>query len=161
MVLLIALLTLFVIKVCRLVFNGIGQGRIRLAGFYPEWASPTFGILRFLIIAAARDTSGLEEEPPPFVYQTLLGDASVSYEINAVTRAPGKAPRITSELHGHILDRFRGAGVEIASPSYAAVRDGNRIAVPDGHLPAEYVPPPWRIHPFEGLFRKQGGATEK
>ncbi|MGB3729374.1 MAG: mechanosensitive ion channel family protein, partial [Thermodesulfobacteriota bacterium] len=53
------LLTLFVIfafgfyliKLMRLFFRGVEEGRISLSGFYPEWASPTFAISRFLVIA--------------------------------------------------------------------------------------------------------------
>lgn len=53
------LLTLFVIfafgfyliKLMRLFFKGVEEGRISLSGFYPEWASPTFAISRFLVIA--------------------------------------------------------------------------------------------------------------
>ena len=53
------LLTLFVIfafgfyliKLTRLFFKGIEEERISLSGFYPEWASPTYAITRFLIIA--------------------------------------------------------------------------------------------------------------
>lgn len=53
---LITLIVIFVfgfylIKLTRLFFKGVEEGRIKLSGFYPEWASPTYAISRFLIIA--------------------------------------------------------------------------------------------------------------
>ena len=41
----------YLIKLTRLFFKGVEEGRISLSGFYPEWASPTYAISRFLIIA--------------------------------------------------------------------------------------------------------------
>ena len=46
-------LTTYLIKLARLIFDGIAQGRIKLHGFYPEWSSPTFNIIRLLIVAFA------------------------------------------------------------------------------------------------------------
>ena len=41
----------YLIKLLRLFFKGVEEGRISISGFYPEWASPTFTISRFLVIA--------------------------------------------------------------------------------------------------------------
>jgi len=83
-----------------------------------------------LMIQAARDTAGVEAEPPPFVLQTSLGDFSVAYEINAYTREVTRMARLYSDLHQHIQDRFAEAGVEILSPTYEAYREGPST-VPD------------------------------
>ncbi len=83
-----------------------------------------------LLIEAARATRGVLEEPEQFVFQTGLGDYYVSYELNAYTRKPARMVNIYSELHQHIQDSFNEAGVEILSPSYSALRDGNRSTVP-------------------------------
>jgi small-conductance mechanosensitive channel len=99
-----------------------------------------------LLIAAARDTQLILAEPAPYVLQTSLDDFYVSYQINATTRASRQQASIYSELHQHIQDRFHTAGVEILSPHYAAVRDGQAIAMPAENLPADYVAPPFRLN---------------
>ena len=83
-----------------------------------------------LLVQAARDTDGLEPEPPPFVLQTGLGDFSVAYELNAYTREVTRMARLYSDLHQHVQDRFAEAGVEILSPTYHARRDAPST-VPD------------------------------
>jgi len=35
--------------------------------------------------------------------------------------------------------------VEIMSPHFSSLRDGNRIAIPDSYLPKEYQTPPFRV----------------
>jgi len=83
-----------------------------------------------LLIEAARRTDHLESEPEPFVLQTALQDDYVAYELNAYTRVPSGKNGIYSDLHAHIQDCFREAGVEILSPRYRAVRDGNAATIP-------------------------------
>ncbi len=83
-----------------------------------------------LLIQAARDTAGVEPEPPPFVLQTALGDFSVAYQLNAYTREVTRMARLYSDIHQHVQDRFAEAGVEILSPTYEARRDGPST-VPD------------------------------
>jgi len=46
-------ITRFALKIMRLLFDHIEQGTITFSGFYPEWAKPTYRILRFLVIAFA------------------------------------------------------------------------------------------------------------
>ena len=58
--------------------------------------------------------------------QTSLDDFYVAYEINAYTDQPSRMAMIYSELHQNIQDQFNEAGVEIMSPHYDALRDGNR-----------------------------------
>jgi small-conductance mechanosensitive channel len=98
-----------------------------------------------LLIAAARRTEGLLDEPAPFVLQTALNDFSVSYEINAIADSPLRFPYIYSALHANIQECFGEAGLEITSPSYLALRDGNRATVPDAYLPRDYQPPAFDV----------------
>jgi len=43
----------YVLMWLRLFFVGVGSGSVRIAGFEPEWAAPTFSALRVTIIALA------------------------------------------------------------------------------------------------------------
>ena len=83
-----------------------------------------------LLIGAALDTADILKEPSPFVLQKGLNDFNVSYELNALTRKPELLPALYSALHRHIQERFAAAGVEIMSPNFLAVRDGNAPALP-------------------------------
>lgn len=103
-----------------------------------------------LLLAAAADTENVLDSPAPFVLQTSLDDSYVSYELNAYTDTPQAMPRIYSELHQRIQDRFNEAGVEIMSPHYGALRDGNQSTIPPEHLPRDYRPPGFRIFPPGG-----------
>ena len=84
-------------------------------------------------------------DPPPFVLQTALNDFSVSYEINAFVSSPFPLPRIYSTLHANIQESFNEASVEIMSPNYFALRDGNQMTTPRQHLPPDYVAPAFRV----------------
>jgi small-conductance mechanosensitive channel len=83
-----------------------------------------------LLIGAALDTPDILKKPAPFVLQKALNDYNVSYELNALTHKPELLPALYSALHRHIQDRFAAAGVEIMSPAYTALRDGNNPALP-------------------------------
>jgi small-conductance mechanosensitive channel len=100
-----------------------------------------------LLIEAAQSTENILKDPKPFVFQTSLDDSYVSYELNAFTDQPVVMARTYSDLHQNIQDKFSEAGVEIMSPHYGAVRDGNKIAIPDSYLPKDYEAPTFRI-PF-------------
>ena len=68
--------------------------------------------------------------------QTALNDFNVSYEINAYTDKPNDMAQIYSDLHQNIQDEFNRGGVEIMSPSYFALRDGNTVTIPEENRPA-------------------------
>jgi small-conductance mechanosensitive channel len=90
-----------------------------------------------IMIAAAQRTDGVLAEPAPFVLQRALGDWYVEYQVNAAVdaaRAP-ELPAIYSRLHASLQDSFNEAGVEIMSPSYFALRDGNLTTIPTEHRP--------------------------
>jgi small-conductance mechanosensitive channel len=93
------------------------------------------------LIEAALRTDLLEKIPLPFVLQTSLDDFYVSYEINAYTKQPNQQPIIYSKLHQNIQDCFNEAGIEIMSPHYSSLRDGNKTTVPENYLNKDYTTP--------------------
>ncbi len=98
-----------------------------------------------LLIEAAIATDKLLNHPEPFVLQTSLDDFYVSYEINAYTKEPEKMAHIYSDLHQNILKKFDAAGVEIMSPHYYAVRDGNATTVPSVLATGGYAAPAFQV----------------
>ena len=112
-----------------------------------------------LLIAAALTSERIIPEPRPFVLQKSLSDFYVEYEINAYTNDSHAIERTYSALRANIQDRFNEAGVEIMSPHYTSVRDGNATAVPDEYIPPAPPPRAFRIFPISGLFGK-GGKDE-
>lgn len=98
-----------------------------------------------ILITAARATPGILQDPLPFVLQTSLDDFYVSYEINAYTVEPARMAQIYSEFHAAIQDAFNRAGVEICSPHYRALRDGNSVTIPEAERGADYVAPSFRV----------------
>ncbi len=98
-----------------------------------------------VLIAAAEVTEGILREPSPFVLQTALNDFNVSYELNAYTNDPRLMSRIYSELHQNIQDHCNGAGIEILSPGYSSIRDGNHSTIPSDYLPPDYKSPSFGI----------------
>ena len=102
-------------------------------------------LIHELLIKAALATDMIEKNPAPFVFQESLNDFFVTYQINAYTHVPNQQHLIYSFLHQHIQDAFNEAGVEIMSPHYSNLRDGNKITVPADHLPKDYVAPSFRV----------------
>jgi small-conductance mechanosensitive channel len=98
-----------------------------------------------LLIEAALKTNRILAQPAPFVLQNSLENSYVEYEINAYTRQPLQMVYIYADLLANIQDCFFGAGVEIMSPVYSALRDGNRTAMPAEFLPKDYHPQGFRI----------------
>jgi small-conductance mechanosensitive channel len=98
-----------------------------------------------LLISAAKNTPGILDQPEPFVLQTSLDNSYVSYQINAYTDQPNRMAQIYSELHQNIQDKFNEAKVEILSPRYGAIRDGNQTTIPADYLPEGYRAPAFRI----------------
>ncbi|WP_195427035.1 mechanosensitive ion channel family protein [Bacteroides fragilis] len=87
-----------------------------------------------LLIEAALNTPGVIDDPRPFVLETLLSDWYPVYQINAYIREADKLAQIYSDLHQNIQDRFNEAGIEIMSPHYMAMRDGNESTIPKDDL---------------------------
>ncbi|PAX49099.1 mechanosensitive ion channel family protein [Brunnivagina elsteri] len=106
---------------------------------------------------AALATSHILKEPAPFILQTSLDDFYVSYEINAYTNQPAIMARIYSELHQNIQDKCNEADIEILSPHYSAIRDGNQITIPENYLPKDYQTPGFRFSPLKNLSNSTNG----
>ena len=87
-----------------------------------------------LLMEAALNTPGVIDDPRPFVLETSLSDWYPVYQINAYIREADKLAQIYSDLHQNIQDRFNEAGVEIMSPHYMAMRDGNEATIPKDDL---------------------------
>lgn len=102
-----------------------------------------------LLIGAGKATANVAAEPPPFVIQTSLDDFSIGYELNVYTQAPSRSLEILSQLHQNIQDRFNEAGIEIMSPRFSALRDGNPPAMPAEYLPPEAAAKGFRILPIK------------
>ena len=112
-----------------------------------------------LLMDAARETKDVLHDPAPFVLQTALNDFYVAYELNAYTDKPLMMQFIYSELHQNIQDKFNEAGVEICSPHFSALRDGNTIAIPREYIAKDYEAPGFRVDERE-RGKAQTAGTE-
>jgi small-conductance mechanosensitive channel len=110
-------------------------------------------------MSAAVATDDILRNPAPFVLQTDLNDFYVAYELNARTANPQNMQTIYSQLHQNIQDKFNEAGVEINSPHYTSLRDGNRITIPDEYLPANYKSPAFGVQAANGFQTMQARPT--
>jgi small-conductance mechanosensitive channel len=113
-----------------------------------------------LLIAAASNVSGILSDPGPFVLQTSLEDFCASYEINAYTREPSRMSAIYSELNQNIQDEFNKAGIEITTPHYSALRDGNAAAIPSPFLPTGYEPGAFRVSSIDSKQTPPNSPTK-
>lgn len=98
-----------------------------------------------MLIEAALRCDGIQKDKQPFVLQTSLDDWYVSYQLNAFTDSPGQMALIYSRLHQEIQNVFFENGVEIMSPHYQTVRDGNEVAMPPNYRPGDYTVPGFNI----------------
>jgi small-conductance mechanosensitive channel len=105
-----------------------------------------------LLLAAARGTEGVLADPAPYVVQEALNDYYPTYCLGFYTDRPGgmDISQLQSRLHANIQDAFFQAGVEILSPAFTAVRDGNRTAMPAEYLPPGYRSPGWHVETRRG-----------
>jgi small-conductance mechanosensitive channel len=114
-----------------------------------------------LLIAAALATEGVLDKPAPFVLQTSLDDSFVSYQINAYSEKPNEMAVIYARLHENIQDKFNEAGIEIMSPHFSALRDGNPPAMPKEAPSHKASTRGFRIAGLEKLLEKSGGEPDK
>jgi len=49
----IVVVTRYILKLIRLIFDALASGAIAIEGFHKDWALPTYGIVRFLIVVFA------------------------------------------------------------------------------------------------------------
>jgi small-conductance mechanosensitive channel len=111
-----------------------------------------------LLVEAALATPDVLASPKPFVWQTALNDFYVTYEINAYTASPQTMPETYAALHARIQDAFYAAGVEIMSPHYTSVRDGNTVAIPAALRAPDYQARPFTIETVSRDSRKSHGV---
>ena len=119
-----------------------------------------------LLVDAAAATNHVLRQPAPFVLQNGLDDFYVAYELNAYTDTPREMLNIFSELHQNIQDKFNEAGVEICSPHFSSLRDGNTIAIPQQYIRPEYKARGFRVQATEtngagSEVRKRGETPER
>ena len=131
-----------------------GDGLILHTGVTIGYDAP-WETVHSLLIEAAGKTKHILRSPSPFVLQTALNDFYVAYELNAYTDAPEIMPRVYSDLHQNIQNTFNEAGVEIMSPHYAQIRDGNHTTIPADYLPKDYEAPAMRITNLENMEKKK------
>ncbi|MEC4805659.1 MAG: mechanosensitive ion channel [Jaaginema sp. PMC 1079.18] len=109
-----------------------------------------------VLLKATQTVELISQEPAPYVLQKSLDDFYVSYELNAYTNHPNKMHDIYSELYQSIQDCCNENDIEILSPHYSAIRDGNQITIPESYLPDDYEVPSFRIQPLGGLLTMMG-----
>jgi small-conductance mechanosensitive channel len=131
-----------------------GEGLILHTGVTIGYDAP-WKTVHALLIEAAHRTAHILKSPSPFVLQTALNDFYVTYELNAYTDAPEIMPWIYGELHQNIQNTFNEGGVEIMSPHYTQVRDGNQVTIPADYLPPDYEAPAIRILTTEVKGKKE------
>jgi len=120
------------------------DGVILTTGVTIGYDAPWRTVHQLLLDAAAR-TARIEKTPAPFVLQTSLDDFYVSYQLNAYTKEPVFMRLIYGELHQNIQDAFNAGGVEIMSPHYASLRDGNTVTIPEDNRDAGYAAPRFEL----------------
>lgn len=69
-----------------------------------------------LLIKAAENTTGILKDPKPYVLQKSLDTYFVVYELNAFTRLANKQAGLLSQMHEHIQDEFKSAGISLVNP---------------------------------------------
>ena len=98
-----------------------------------------------LSLQAVKDTDNILDDPAPFLWQSKLDDFYVVYTICSFTDKPNIMIPISSNLNDNIRKRFNEANVEIMSPHYTSLRDGNTSTIPEDKLPVDYEPDAFHI----------------
>jgi len=124
--------------------NALDKGLIIHTTVTIGYDAPWKDVQQALINAALR-TELILKKPEPFVLQTSLDDFYVSYQLNAYTKDANAQANIYSELHKNIQDCFNEAGIEIMSPHYGSLRDGNQTTIPSDYLSKDYKAPMFNI----------------
>jgi len=82
------------------------------------------------LVAAALDTPGILAQPAPYVLQPELHDYYIRYEICAYTNRPTELHLIETSLRRKMQQHLFADGIEICSPAFFALRDGNAVQLP-------------------------------
>lgn len=83
-----------------------------------------------LLLKSTEKVPGLIKDRPPFILQTNLENSFVEYELNVYTQLANESHNIYSDMRIAIQDAFNAGGVEIMSPTYVSLRDGNHVTIP-------------------------------
>jgi small-conductance mechanosensitive channel len=68
--------------------------------------------------------------PAPYVLQPELHDYYIRYEICAYTNRPTELHLIETSLRRKMQEHLFADGIEICSPAFFALRDGNAVQLP-------------------------------
>ena len=98
-----------------------------------------------VLVEAAKATPAVLADPAPFVLQTSLDDFYVSYQLRVFINQPEDILQIYSNLLQNVQDYCNAASLEIMSPHYTAVRDGNQNTIPRNYLPKDYIRPGFKV----------------
>ena len=74
------------------------------------------------------------------MFPVELADFAVTYQAMAYTRRAHETPRISADLHRHILDVFNEHGVQIMTPAYEG----------DPEMPKVVAKEQWYAAPAKG-----------
>jgi small-conductance mechanosensitive channel len=94
-----------------------------------------------MLLAAAERTPGLLKDPPPFVFQTRLGDFAVTYQLNVYCDNAPAMGQYYTELHRNILDVFNEYGVQIMTPAYEGDTEEPKVVPKARWFAAPAAPP--------------------
>ncbi len=76
-----------------------------------------------LLLKAAHATKDLDFNNPPYIFQTMLNEQNVSYQLNVHTKKPERMYHIHSDLCQNILSVFDEAGIDISIPKQITVKE--------------------------------------
>ncbi|MGB3200379.1 MAG: mechanosensitive ion channel family protein, partial [Nodosilinea sp.] len=114
-----------------------------------------------LLRDCALQTTGVLADPPPLVRHGQIDNFELIYQVKLSIDDPTLEDEIYSELYRRICDRCHEMGIEMLTPSYSAIRDGNRAVLPTNCLPDNYTPEGFRLNSLGQLFQvdlKMGAA---
>ncbi|NCN10963.1 MAG: mechanosensitive ion channel [Leptospira sp.] len=84
-----------------------------------------------VLLEAASATENMNQSSKAFILQTSLDDFFISYELNYYSNRPDLMAKIYSDLHQNIQDKCKEAGIEILSPHYRAIHNGDGSTILD------------------------------
>lgn len=119
----------------RFADEGVAISTTVTIGYDTPWRQ-----VQALLVEAAANTSGLREEPKPFVLQTGLSDYYPEYRLVAVIDQPETRGKVLSTLHANIQDLFNDYGIQIMSPHYRADPPEPLVVPPDQRNPPPALP---------------------
>jgi len=99
--------------------------------------------IKKLLCEAAAETQDVLQSPPPFVLVWELGDFAITYQVNAYVGSGRHVP--LSGMRENIYNKLSEEGIEIMSPTYHSIRDGNHSTIADKYLDENYTQPAFQV----------------